>query len=245
MKLTRDGATYKGEPGVFLEAQGENGFAPTACAVDERTGDLYIAIGGRGTRGAVYRVRHTERFRTMKDKLAPLPMAKRSLDWNEQTKKDYETKLLSKSSADHLWALQIARRQNSFLGEKGVSSPFSNERYFDDLSIRNAYADLIEDLLHAAQPELRGAFAKALRSNLQLSQTMSFGVGVLRSDSKSALGSGLDLLRKSKFPERRLDGVRLVQLALGDVGGRKSIGTIWEGYAPRVPLLPPPWERVE
>ena len=48
---------------VFLESLGDNGFAPTACAVDPKTGDLYVSIGGRGTRGAVYRIRHTERFR--------------------------------------------------------------------------------------------------------------------------------------------------------------------------------------
>ena len=43
---------------VFLEATGDNGFAPTGLAVHPKTGDLYVSIGGRGTRGAVYRVRY-------------------------------------------------------------------------------------------------------------------------------------------------------------------------------------------
>lgn len=41
---------------VFLEATGENGFAPTGLAVHPGTGELYVSVGGRGTRGAVYRI---------------------------------------------------------------------------------------------------------------------------------------------------------------------------------------------
>jgi putative membrane-bound dehydrogenase-like protein len=56
--LQRSGATYAcGRKETFLETVGDSGFAPTAAAVHPQTGDLYIAIGGRGTRGAVYRVR--------------------------------------------------------------------------------------------------------------------------------------------------------------------------------------------
>src|SRR5262249_37008382 len=52
LPLRRDGASYTARPEVFLQAVGDNGFAPTAAALDPRTGDLYVAIGGRGTRGA-------------------------------------------------------------------------------------------------------------------------------------------------------------------------------------------------
>ena len=43
---------------IFLESLGNDGFAPTACVVHPNTGDLFISIGGRGTRGGVYRVRY-------------------------------------------------------------------------------------------------------------------------------------------------------------------------------------------
>lgn len=56
--LERAGASYRARTEVFLEAAGDNGFAPTDAAVHPVTGDLYISIGGRGTRGAVYRVRY-------------------------------------------------------------------------------------------------------------------------------------------------------------------------------------------
>jgi hypothetical protein len=47
------------KPEPFITADGDHGFAPTALAVHPTTGDLFISIGGRGTRGAVYRVRWT------------------------------------------------------------------------------------------------------------------------------------------------------------------------------------------
>lgn len=48
-------------PEPFLEATGDNGFAPTGLAVHPVTGDLYVSIGGRGTRGGIYRVSPKER----------------------------------------------------------------------------------------------------------------------------------------------------------------------------------------
>ena len=59
--LERSGATYTGRSEVFLESVGANGFAPTDVAVHPGTGDLYLSVGGRGTRGAVYRVRYAGR----------------------------------------------------------------------------------------------------------------------------------------------------------------------------------------
>ncbi len=57
--LTPKGETLSGKLQTFLESTGESGFAPTGMAVHPVTGDLYVATGGRGTRGAVYRIRAT------------------------------------------------------------------------------------------------------------------------------------------------------------------------------------------
>ena len=57
LPLEVDGATYKTKPEVFVEPNGINGFAPTdACVAPD--GSLFICIGGRGTRGAVYRIEY-------------------------------------------------------------------------------------------------------------------------------------------------------------------------------------------
>jgi putative membrane-bound dehydrogenase-like protein len=135
--LERNGPSYTSKTRVFLESVGDNGFAPTACAVNEKTGDLFISIGGRGTRGAVYRVRHADRYKTMKNELAPL----------------------------------------------------------------------------AIKPSPTRARVKALEN--------------------ITVPHGLEQLRASIDLPRRLEGVRILQLALGDIGSRKTIGTIWEGYSPR------------
>jgi putative membrane-bound dehydrogenase-like protein len=60
LPLERAGKSYRGTPQVFLQSVGDNGFAPTALAVHPKTGDLFVSIGGRGTRGAVYRIHYAK-----------------------------------------------------------------------------------------------------------------------------------------------------------------------------------------
>ena len=55
--LRRDRSTYKTEAEVFLEPTGTHGFAPTDAVVAP-DGALFVCIGGRRTRGAVYRVEY-------------------------------------------------------------------------------------------------------------------------------------------------------------------------------------------
>lgn len=55
--MTAKGSTYEGKVEVFMKTTGDTGFAPTDMAVGP-DGDLFISIGGRGTRGAVFRVRY-------------------------------------------------------------------------------------------------------------------------------------------------------------------------------------------
>ena len=54
--LVNDGASYeRAEPQIFLQTKGSVGFAPVDLAVGP-DGDLFVAIGGRGTQGGVFRV---------------------------------------------------------------------------------------------------------------------------------------------------------------------------------------------
>lgn len=57
--LTPSGASYSAKVEVFAKPVGDEGFAPVGADVDPRTGDVLVAIGGRGTRGAVYRIRYS------------------------------------------------------------------------------------------------------------------------------------------------------------------------------------------
>jgi putative membrane-bound dehydrogenase-like protein len=55
--LKPSGASYVGHPEVFLQTVGDVGFAPVDAAVGPN-GDLLVAIGGRSTRGSVFRITH-------------------------------------------------------------------------------------------------------------------------------------------------------------------------------------------
>jgi putative membrane-bound dehydrogenase-like protein len=59
VKLKRDGASYAPTPSVFMRQKGQFGFAPTDAAIG-KDGSLFVSIGGRGTRGGVYRVVATD-----------------------------------------------------------------------------------------------------------------------------------------------------------------------------------------
>ena len=53
------GGGYTGQVEPFAQSVGDSGFAPTGLAVEPVTGDLFVSTGGRGTRGAVYRIQCT------------------------------------------------------------------------------------------------------------------------------------------------------------------------------------------
>jgi putative membrane-bound dehydrogenase-like protein len=57
LQFKKEGAAFKATTEEFMTGVGQFGFAPTDAAVGP-DGSLYISIGGRGSRGGVYRIRH-------------------------------------------------------------------------------------------------------------------------------------------------------------------------------------------
>lgn len=58
LPLEPSGSIWRSTPIEFLRGTGGFGFAPTDAAVGP-DGSLYVSVGGRGTRGGVYRVKYT------------------------------------------------------------------------------------------------------------------------------------------------------------------------------------------
>jgi putative membrane-bound dehydrogenase-like protein len=70
----RTGDTYAGKPEEFLATRGDFGLAPTDAEVGP-DGSLFVCVGGRGTHGTVYRVRHVagSESESVKTAAAPIP----------------------------------------------------------------------------------------------------------------------------------------------------------------------------
>lgn len=58
LPLTPQGSTYRSSVETFVKSTGGDGFAPCDLAIGP-AGDMFIAIGGRRTKGSVFRVRAT------------------------------------------------------------------------------------------------------------------------------------------------------------------------------------------
>lgn len=69
--LTRRGSTFDTRMEIFMETAGDTGFAPVDAVVGP-DGDLFVAIGGRGTIGSVFRVKYTGKLTVEKPDNSPL-----------------------------------------------------------------------------------------------------------------------------------------------------------------------------
>jgi putative heme-binding domain-containing protein len=215
------------------------------------TGDLFVSIGGRGTRGAVYRIRHPEGLRSIdKQALAKMRVPPRSLDWRPELQKDMVDDAKRGSASERLAALIAIRRHRDRWEAKEVEEfVFANWGYAD-CHVRRAAADLMATLPEAARRD----FARAAQSPvLEMPDTVESRARVVAALQKlpwrqmtycqaSVATELVEVIRrttqllgqKEDVPvEARLVAVRLLQLALGDLGAKKVDGTIWEGYTPR------------
>lgn len=216
--LKPKGASYTGAPEVFLEPTGTSGFAPTAVEVHPKTGELFVSIGGRGTRGGVYRVAADKPAAGAK----PIPMAKRSLEFVENN--NWLESAKTGDARARREALELIARWWDKLPSAQVATALRANLAHEDKLVRRAagnvtarwFGDLgkLDDL----QSRITVALANA------------------RKDQRAALDTGLEALgAKNATETEKLEGVRLLQLAYGDLTAPKSVGTAFEGYTLREP----------
>jgi putative heme-binding domain-containing protein len=220
LPLERSGSSYIGKPEVFLRATGDEGFAPTAAAVHPVTGDLYISIGGRGTRGAVYRVRYTRGLAAVRPAVAALQPRPRSLDW----KPGGTEPLLRQATGSDLHARRIALdlmwRHCTHFTTAQLEQAIRASAGQTDRGLRQAAARLLATVDEKEQERI----AKLLVDPLERTT---------RGLARPALDV-INLVTDPKVPAAvRLDCARLVQLALGGLTARAARGTVWEGYSRR------------
>jgi len=201
-----------GKAETFIEATGDNGFAPTALVVQPTTGDLYIAVGGRGTRGAVYRVRYPA---GIERRPGPQALPDRPLDWRPDTRAAI---LQEASTRKRIWALAYVHRHV--------------EKFTQDELLK-----VIEANWTSAGPE-RFHAAQLLRTLEPRAQDELAQRAIGPHQHETALYAMHDRNPKELF-ERFIGSsdpapwLRTLQLALGDVSPARVRGTVWEGYTAR------------
>jgi putative heme-binding domain-containing protein len=235
LTLARSGATYTCRKQVFLEAVGDNGFAPTAAVVHPKTGDLFIAIGGRGTRGAVYRIRYPERAgKVDAAALARLQIKPCSLAWPPEQRAELLREATGGDASRRLHALLDLRRHHDRCGTEILRQAIRANWQHPDRYVRMAAADLVAVL----GDKDREALARDAGTSLAAATA---GLGMYPTHSAEALDrAGRALGKKDTPAETQLTWVRLIQLALGDLSAPKLKGTVWEGYSLRRPPQPSP-----
>ncbi|HQR05843.1 MAG TPA: c-type cytochrome [Gemmatales bacterium] len=185
VKISEDKATAS----AFLKVAPGHGFAPTAAAIHPNTGDLYISTGGRGTRGAVYRIRHEQGYKTLpahaQSQAPRLTSSSRTLAGSSEIVVPNRQGLLRQFREDttSLMKMQLLCYLIADLGEIGTtSSDYAFKEGYQltlnqDLPVKQAF---LQEILK----ELRTAFpSKDAALNREISRAMA----LLKDDASESL----------------------------------------------------------
>jgi putative heme-binding domain-containing protein len=216
--LERRGSSYVGHPELFLQATGENGFAPTAAAVHPVTGDLYVSIGGRGTRGAVYRIHYAN---TPSGGRKPPETSLRELTPPARNApEEWIARATGPDLHERRRALEWIRRNQERFSITQLERAIHSNSGQMDRGLRQATAALLVSLDDNQRRHLHPPKDDPLSEITWGLSRPNFAVAHL-------------LTNKNIGAEVRLDAVRVVQLALGDLTAEKAKSTVWEGYSRR------------
>ncbi|HEX5442432.1 MAG TPA: PVC-type heme-binding CxxCH protein [Pirellulales bacterium] len=236
LSLTRTGSTYQAKPETFLKSVGENGFAPTDVLVHPQTGDLYVSIGGRGTRGAVYRVRYEGSGFRVQDSVSvdetangsPAPWT--SLDWRPEAKRECLRDAAGDDAFVRRRALAYLLRHVHHFSPEEVRGVVTANWNSDDRMLRALTTELIASLDRRTQTQLlRRAEAPFERATTAMAMALNH--------SAAAATCVAAVIADAKAPaDSRLAAVRVVQRVLRDVVAPRQRFAVDEGYTPGADL---------
>jgi putative membrane-bound dehydrogenase-like protein len=225
--LRRSGASYKAKAEVFLESVGDNGFAPTAAAVDPTTGDLYVSIGGRGTRGAVYRIRYPGGVRPLAaSEVAALQPRPKPGEWQPEMSESLPRQAEAADALERYRALQSVRRYREHFDAAAIDRAVRANLGHPDRHVRRAVSDLMAALsLEARRVVAHDAHTPA--------EWVTVCLGLYHEDPATVVRQAAALLTDPAVStELRLDAARLLQLAPGGLVAANKRDTVWAGYTP-------------
>jgi putative membrane-bound dehydrogenase-like protein len=221
--LRRTAATYLTQPETFAESVGDAGFAPTDLAVDPVSGDLYVSVGGRGTRGGVYRIRATGARRTFTAaELAAVALPARSVDWSDARRAELITDALTGEPLARLHALNEIRRYVGQFDSRDIYNVVLPNRTHPDPNIRRAAVWLIRMLPGPRRDQLTAA-----------GRTPAEHFALLAGGGRNTPVRAVPLFAQLiDAPEFQLPAVCIMQSMFGELPGGAAKGTAFEGYRP-------------
>jgi putative heme-binding domain-containing protein len=231
VNLERRWTSFEAKSQVFLESTGSNGFAPTAAAIHPMTGDIYVSIGGRGTRGAVYRIHFAAKPDAMETR-KPNDWPKWGPEWKEglgQQLLDYSRPPYH--SAVNLRALIDLKRHHARFAPKDLLAAIREHWSFSDRNIEQTIVALISVLPRESQREL-------IKEATTIPEKLLAGYGICDTEPQGARELAMQALKQKPAAKKKelLDAVRLLQKSIGDIGDPQYVGQVWEGYSPRKSL---------
>lgn len=234
LSLEPAGANYVGAPEVFLEPMGTSGFAPTDLEVHPTTGDLYLSIGGRGSRGAVYRIRYPAGVRVFtKAELDAWRIAPRSLEWDERERDAVFQRATTGTQLERRRALESMARHAEHWQPDEIRAAANANTPSSDRPLLQASARLLEKLPLAPRLALVQSATAPWETIVACLATVD--------QAPEAVGErACDLLADARAERAvRLAALRLAERAGGDVSAKSVLGTVFEGYS-RFRELPVP-----
>jgi putative heme-binding domain-containing protein len=223
VRLTRDGSSYKATPEVFLQTTGDNGFAPTAAAVHPITGDLFVSIGGRGTRGAVYRIRYQAGLKGARPEKPARPDRIHSHEWWDGRDHELLDAATSVNGLARRHALEEIRRHRAKFSKEDIKKRIIESAASPDRSERQAAARILTDLPAAEHTDMNRFLGNA--SQLLTRHLAEPDAGIV------ALTGNPDVVEAV-----RVEAVRELQIMIGDITDPRLKGTVWEGYSRHSPV---------
>jgi len=222
--LQVSGSSYRGKHEIFAEATGTSGFAPTALAVHPKTGELFVSIGGRGTRGGIYRISYNKADANPKS----LAIAKRSLDFDKEQAKQWIADCTSDNVHTRRRALEMIWR------------------WWDKVQWGQSLAGAVKQNLSHGDRLIRQAAGRMgkmwfveLGSDLDPRANLTLALAIAQEDPKWAKQIAISTLRDDNASNTELlTALRIIHLLYGDLTSKSSIGTVWEGYTLREPIPP-------
>ena len=239
-------AEVPAEPIEFLTATGTAGFAPTDL-ITGRDGSLFVCVGGRGTSGAVLRVSYPQARGGQKpsefslsqhvpNNIPQPPASPQQLEHlrHQMSAPDPHTRRAALSALAgalplppgdgpdlRVWAADLA----AALADESPNVRKLAMHVVGRLPASTA-TEVARRALHFGDPAtVRLALGRLLRTQSVDPAAVALGLGVLGSDAT---------------PDLKFDAARLVQVALGDVGGRHSTPEPFLSYTPRLDLTTQP-----